>query len=438
MKRKILSIVFFVLFLSAFAQTDILYFKDSLNVYSKENIVNVNFKPIPQNNIILDKFSNASYWFKIPKKNTDSIYVFSVKSIAIEGVLAFQISDTLNTLAEEPFPTFKFNRLNDVYIKVQGDKKIYFPVQLVKEFDFYSQEKKVLLLNGFYYGFSFLILLYSFVYYYFFKDKSYLYYGLFLSSITLGFLIIDGTFFIFNFSRNTVNFLIILNYVLLAFFSSKFVNSFLLLEDYYPNLKKYTYTLGVLIILLAISFLLFEIQVLYITLSVLVFGLLFIYWLTSVILFKENVFTKILAVGFFLLLFSSINTLVLTNFGFSVINMDSVSIKLGGFVQIIVIWFAQIYREKYLRERVRIMKEEIISYSKSEQNNEDKDLETLINSLSIREREIFYFILDGLSNKQIAQKINISINTVKFHIKNIYEKLDVKNRREAINLQVNS
>ena len=51
--------------------------------------------------------------------------------------------------------------------------------------------------------------------------------------------------------------------------------------------------------------------------------------------------------------------------------------------------------------------------------------------LTTRESEILDFIADGKSNKEIAEALFISINTVKFHVKKIYEKLEVSNRKEA-------
>lgn len=54
------------------------------------------------------------------------------------------------------------------------------------------------------------------------------------------------------------------------------------------------------------------------------------------------------------------------------------------------------------------------------------------NSLSDREYEILEDIINGKNNSKIAENRFISINTVKFHIKNIFEKMDVKNRVETL------
>src|SRR5688572_24340475 len=52
--------------------------------------------------------------------------------------------------------------------------------------------------------------------------------------------------------------------------------------------------------------------------------------------------------------------------------------------------------------------------------------------LSKREYEILQLINDGLSNQQIADKLFLSENTVKKHISNLFIKLDVQRRTEAI------
>lgn len=52
--------------------------------------------------------------------------------------------------------------------------------------------------------------------------------------------------------------------------------------------------------------------------------------------------------------------------------------------------------------------------------------------LSDKENEIVIGLVDGLSYKLIADRMNISIETVRFHIKNIYRKLHVHSKAEVI------
>ena len=53
------------------------------------------------------------------------------------------------------------------------------------------------------------------------------------------------------------------------------------------------------------------------------------------------------------------------------------------------------------------------------------------NGLTPRETEILVLIAEGLSNKEIAQKADISAGTVRIHVANIFQKLHVRCRTEA-------
>ncbi len=52
--------------------------------------------------------------------------------------------------------------------------------------------------------------------------------------------------------------------------------------------------------------------------------------------------------------------------------------------------------------------------------------------LTQREDEILAFLAEGLSNKEIADKTKISYDTVRAHLRHIYEKLHVRGRTEAV------
>ena len=55
-----------------------------------------------------------------------------------------------------------------------------------------------------------------------------------------------------------------------------------------------------------------------------------------------------------------------------------------------------------------------------------------LEALTARERELLAALAQGWTNLQIAARIGISRNTVKYHLKNLYDKLGVSNRAMAV------
>jgi ATP/maltotriose-dependent transcriptional regulator MalT len=52
--------------------------------------------------------------------------------------------------------------------------------------------------------------------------------------------------------------------------------------------------------------------------------------------------------------------------------------------------------------------------------------------ISKREWEVLSLMSEGLSNQEIAERLFVSLNTIKTHSSNLFEKLDVKRRTQAI------
>ena len=53
-------------------------------------------------------------------------------------------------------------------------------------------------------------------------------------------------------------------------------------------------------------------------------------------------------------------------------------------------------------------------------------------NLTVREKEILVLITQGMTNELIADKLFISVQTVRNHIKNIYDKLQVHSRAQVV------
>ena len=75
-----------------------------------------------------------------------------------------------------------------------------------------------------------------------------------------------------------------------------------------------------------------------------------------------------------------------------------------------------------------IARKVITSFAGMEKEN------TLVQNLSDREKDVLKLLSKGLMNKEVADNLFITIGTVRKHIQNIYEKLHVNTRVEAVNL----
>jgi NarL family two-component system response regulator LiaR len=59
-----------------------------------------------------------------------------------------------------------------------------------------------------------------------------------------------------------------------------------------------------------------------------------------------------------------------------------------------------------------------------------------IDKLTEREQEVLKFMVEGLNNAEIAERLVVSLSTVKYHISNILAKLCVDNRVAAVTLAI--
>ena len=62
------------------------------------------------------------------------------------------------------------------------------------------------------------------------------------------------------------------------------------------------------------------------------------------------------------------------------------------------------------------------------------DEASLVQALTPREIEVLGMLAEGLGNKAIARRLNISEHTVKFHVSSIFTKLNARSRTEAVTL----
>lgn len=78
---------------------------------------------------------------------------------------------------------------------------------------------------------------------------------------------------------------------------------------------------------------------------------------------------------------------------------------------------------------LKMRKEKIVEVAAPIEINEEQ-IEIL--GLSEREMEVLQLIADGCSNKEVGERLFLSESTIKTHVSNLFVKLDVKRRTQAV------
>jgi two-component system, NarL family, response regulator LiaR len=134
------------------------------------------------------------------------------------------------------------------------------------------------------------------------------------------------------------------------------------------------------------------------------------------------IFGSVLAILLFLLKWIEYRFLLITHMFEIYVGLIALIFTLLG------VWLAR----KIFDEKVKtvLVEKEVIVHQGPEFQRDEKELDKI--GLSLREVEVLELMAQGYSNQEIAEKLFVTLSTVKTHGSNILEKLDVKRRTQAV------
>lgn len=420
------------------------YLRDDFQKENIQRIASKKFSPLESPNL---GFKNGTYWFKVQLNEPilAQNIVFSLSRNIVSDIVFFNEKEKIPFKILEKTTTALLVNLqesNTYFLKVRFDKQLFFDLTIDSLTEYQSKTKYSFLKNGIYYGLVFMVIIINMFFYISLKERSFLLYALFLSSMALTFSTYDGFINLF-FSKEMIFYLDKVIHYLVGLFGVLFANHFLNLKNFQP--KSYLVG-GFLLVFLALNYLLFFMtgNNFFISLGDTTgVVMLFYYWLLGIAIFKAHEFAKFFVFGYSLILVFLIFFIVPVNWGINMPYITLSNMKLGSFFEMLILSYAISYRTKTLQNENRKYKREIINYIKkletvnTTSNNflmsEKENLKEKFN-LSERELEVLNLIQKGYTNKIISKKLLISINTTKFHIRNIYEKLNINSKNEVIEM----
>ncbi|MGB2128690.1 MAG: 7TM diverse intracellular signaling domain-containing protein [Flavicella sp.] len=424
------------------------------NSYNLEKLHQVHMEPLSNNKFV---GKNGEFWFRVQLKEErhPQRLMFNVQE---PSICQFEIYDQFCLLGSKENSVglssiavpIKVSESNLFFIKVNFCKQVNFPLT-VERIEKYYRGKQIEFIKGsWYYGFLLMVLILNLFFYISTKDITHLFYCFLATVANVVISYYDGYAYYF-FPRWFHFYGEVFTHLLIVPFSGlmalKFLNVFTK-----NNLK----TLLVLtlieclfytVFIITNNFLFFKIGD---VLTLLIVGYYFSF---PIRMFKDSTYAKLFFFGYSLLFISAVLYMVPLDFGIHLFDISINFMKAGSLVENLILTYAISFRVKQMNIENISYQSSIKSYVealsqfregvKGNSLNKDLPLSSKINfeienlaktyELTNRELEVFRHIVRGQSNRNISMLLSITVHTVKFHTRNIYQKLDI-NKREDISI----
>ena len=153
--------------------------------------------------------------------------------------------------------------------------------------------------------------------------------------------------------------------------------------------------------------------------------------------FRTDIYARFMVILFSFVVLMGCLYVLHSRFDSSTFSHFSIStFRLVSAIEIICISFAIIVKMRSLQQENEQYRAELDKYLKAlevKEFSKDQLAEELKQQydLTDREVEVLGCLWDGLTNQEISDRLYITVSTAKFHVSNLYTKLDVKNRNQV-------
>ena len=437
MFKNFFLITFILISTNTTSQT-ISVFQDKEQLHTINSIDSVDFEIITEP-IINNGLDNGVYWFKIEDVEKGFL---EINNSTISEAYLFNNKNQVMQTENKTFVTFKVKESTVLYLKVNVHKEARIPIELMSDSQYLKKLNFQGVFTGLFYGFAFMVLIVNLFFFFNFKEKAFLYYFLFLSCFFIAFSYRDGFIYLLGISRGFIEVSEGFLHTFVGVSGLLFASKYLKLKSNFP--KFVWISIGVMSTALIFDIIhLITKNYLFFVLSDLCSYFIFIgSWVSSLFLIKKHKYALIFFIAYTLILLFTFGYFITPSFGISSFYISSNTLKMGSYIEMLIITGAVAYRMNIIQKENIFMHDELYNYTQEinslsieiEKNKRGENNLLQEYNLSNRENEILEGIRSGQTNKEIGERLFISVNTVKFHVKNIYEKLGINNRKAAIKM----
>ena len=433
MPTKILQVLLLIVLipLSAKAQFKTSFYYDTLQKTTIADVPTIAFEPFETK--INRGLKNGIYWLKIQNR------LIEISSARIRKVRGFVNAKEIRQLPDFNMITFEIEANKVLYLKVLCEKEGGFPLVSHLKSSVLKSAQRQFLSYGLYYGLAIVIVILNLFYFFNFKEITFLYYSFFLTGIIFTILFRDGLVpFLFKSQWLAKDGEVIFHFATVSF-GILFASEYLRHQLYFPLLKYYALFNSLMSVIFFGLYVFTDTFIWFALAQLSGILLLSVYWISSLLLFNKNKFSAFFAIAYSFILLLTIDFFILPIFGLPNLGITTALMKVSSVFEMLILSYAVVYRMRILH------KENIdIQASLFQRTSQIEKLEEELNKLKLgennkittanlrgREVEILKMIANGTPTKEMADKLFISVNTIKYHVKNLYDKLEISSRQEA-------
>jgi len=417
-----------------------------------EEVKSEDFIPVPTGKINNGQ-ANGPYWIKVIQPGDATSRIVRLPYPRLRNPSIHSDAEAGQFQEQRAFCEFLLPPLEEAspyYIYVEAYRIGYIPIQIESADTFDKYRAKLTLRIGLYYGFSLAIILTSLFLYFFIREKTYLYYSALLMVLWVTFAFEDGAFNFWGVPEVIADILDSVLHWMVGLCCAFLGWDYVQFQDHLPRIK---WPLIASIILSGICFIGYHLTGSVISSSLGdVFAVLSLVIIAvgSFSLYGRTNFARLFSFAFSLVVICAVDVYIPKHFGWNFLGLSQQALKIANVVGMIIFGVLIAYRINLLfrqnnkhKAEIRRMLEEISmeEENKVSETQEVKSPKEDVRSkyailqeyeLTDRQLDILDGIKQGLTNQEIADEFSISLNTVKYHTRNIYEKMGVKRRVQIL------